>query len=279
MKRIRWLWLALSFLLIGFIGWTAWENGFLTVTHVTIEHEDIPNSFSGFRIALISDLHNAEYGNNNEKLLTMLRQEDPDMIALVGDFVDSRRTDFDVSLHFAEQAIAIAPIYYVLGNHEARLTEDFPSFEQQLKNLGITVLRNNEVFIERNGQIIRIIGIDDPMTVTKKRGENEAVILHALSKFDWEQPTYTILLSHRPEMFDAYCQYRVDLTLTGHNHGGLIRIPGIGGLYAGERFFPLYDAGLFEKEETAMYLSRGAGNSSYTFRINNRPEIVILTLA
>jgi predicted MPP superfamily phosphohydrolase len=278
MKRIRWLWAVLSFLLVCLIGWTVWENCSPIVTLVTIENEQIPDSFSGFRIALISDLHNAQYGENNEQLLTMLRQEDPDMIALVGDFVDSRRTDFDVSLHFAEQALTIAPIYYVMGNHEARLTEEFPSFAQQLKDYGVTVLRNEEAYIRRNEQFIRIVGIDDPMTVTKKRSENEAVILHALSKFDWESTPYTILLSHRPEQFDAYCQYHVDLALTGHNHGGLFRLPGIGGLYAGEQLFPLYDAGLFEKEKTVMYLSRGAGNSSYTFRINNRPEIVILTL-
>lgn len=278
MKRKRWLWLTLSILLIGLIGWTAWENCSPVITHTTIENERLPDAFSGYRIALISDLHNAQYGENNDRLLDMLRKEAPDMIAIVGDFVDSRRTDFEISLNFAKQALSIAPIYYVVGNHEARLTEEFPQFEQQLIQCGVTVLRNEETLIHRDGQSIRIIGIDDPMTVTNKRGENEAVILHALSAFPSDPLQYTILLSHRPELFDAYCQNQIDLALTGHNHGGLIRLPWIGGLYAGEQIFPEYDAGLFEENGTTMYLSRGAGNSSYTFRINNRPEIAMITL-
>lgn len=279
MKRIRWLWIVLSILLIGLICWTVWENCSPVITHTTIESERLPDAFSGYRIALISDLHNAQYGENNWRLLDMLRKEDPDMIAIVGDFVDSRRTNFEISLRFAQMALPIAPIYYVVGNHEARLTDEFSQFEQQLTQYGVTVLRNEEMLIHRNGQTIRLIGIDDPMVVTNKKGENEAVILHALSAFPIDPSQYTILLSHRPELFDAYCQNQIDLALTGHNHGGLIRLPWIGGLYAGGQFFPQYDAGLFEKDGTTMYLSRGAGNSSYTFRINNRPEIAIITLA
>ncbi len=278
MRPKRLLCIILSVLLICAISWTVWENHSPMLTEATIQSNRLPSAFSGYRIAHISDLHNAQYGTDNIQLLDMLRQAQPDMIAITGDFVDSRRTNFNVSLHFAQEAAKIAPVYYVIGNHEARLTDDYPLFEQQLIQCGVTVLRNDEAFIRRDDQTIRILGIDDPLTVTDKKDENEAVIVHALSKFETTANTYTILLSHRPEFFDAYCQYQVDLVLSGHNHGGLIQIPFVGGLYANEQLFPEYDDGLFMSNNTTMYLSRGAGNSSYTFRINNRPEISILTL-
>ncbi len=278
MKSRRLLWLLVPVLLIGLIGWTVWENNSPMLTKTTIASARLPESFSGYRIAHISDMHNAQYGTDNAILLDILRQTQPDMIAITGDFVDSRRTDFDISLRFAQQAVQIAPVYYVIGNHEARLTDDYPRFEQQLIQCGVTVLRNEESYITRDGQAIRILGIDDPLLTTMKDSEKEAVVLHALSMFKAQPTTYTILLSHRPELFDAYCQYQIDLALTGHNHGGLIRIPLLGGLYAGQQLFPEYDDGLFVNGDTAMYVSRGVGNSSYTFRINNRPEIAILTL-
>ncbi len=279
MKPKQRLWMLVSVLLICVIGWMIWENNSPMLTETTIVSDRLPDAFSGYRIAHISDMHNAQYGTDNAKLLDMLHQAQPDMIAITGDFVDSRRTDFDVSLHFAQQAVQIAPVYYVIGNHEARLTDEYPRFEQQLIQSGVTVLRNEESYITRDGQAIRILGIDDPRLTTMKEEENEAVVLHTLSMFEAQPDTYTLLLSHRPELFDAYCQYQVDLALTGHNHGGLIRIPFLGGLYAGQQFFPEYDDGLFANSNTAMYVSRGVGNSSYTFRINNRPEIAILTLA
>ncbi len=279
MKPKRLLWSLVLVLLVGLIAWTIWENNSPMITETTIVTERLPNSFSGYRIAHISDMHNAQYGADNATLLEMLRHAQPDMIAITGDFVDSRRTDFNISLRFAQQAVKIAPVYYVMGNHEARLTDDYPRFEQQLIQCGVTVLRNEESYIARNGQTIRIVGIDDPRLITMNEGENEAIVLHTLSSFEAKPDTYTILLSHRPELFDAYCQYQIDLALTGHNHGGLIRIPFVGGLYAGQEFFPKYDDGLFTNGMSTMFLNRGLGNSSYTFRINNRPEIAILTLA
>ncbi len=279
MKPKRLLWCFVLVLLIGLITWTIWENNSPMITETTIVSERLPNSFSSYRIAHISDMHNAQYGADNATLLDMLRQAQPDMIAITGDFVDSRRTDFNISLRFAQQAVKIAPVYYVMGNHEARLTDDYPQFEQQLIQCGVTVLRNEESYITRDGQTIRLLGIDDPRLTTMKEEENEAVMLHTLSAFEVQPDTYTILLSHRPEFFDAYCQYQIDLALTGHNHGGLIRIPFVGGLYAGQEFFPKYDDGLFTNGRSTMFLNRGLGNSSYTFRINNRPEIAILTLA
>lgn len=278
MKRRRLLWIILSVFLILITGWTIWENCSPQITETVISSARLPDEFFGYRIAHISDFHNAQYGAENQRLLEMLRTAKPDIIAITGDFIDSRRTDFDVSLRFAQEAIKIAPVYYCIGNHEARLMKEFPNFEDKLIACGVNVLRNGQAIITRNDQTIRIVGVDDPLTVTRDKVENEGVMRHFLSQLELTPDTYTILLTHRPELFKTYCDYPLDLILSGHNHGGLIQIPGLGGLFANEEFFPMYDSGLFTQDNTVMYISRGIGNSSYTFRINNRPELPLLIL-
>lgn len=171
------------------------------VHEIAITDSKIPEPFSGFRIVQVSDLHNAEFGADNQRLLTMLESTNPDIIVLTGDLVDSSHTDIEVSLAFARQAVRIAPTYY------------------------------------------------------------------------------TVLLSHRPELFDIYVEGGVDLVLTGHAHGGQFRLPVIGGVVApGQGVFPKYDAGLYTEGSTNMVVSRGLGNSVIPFRVNNRPEIVVVEL-
>ena len=251
--------------------WIVKGNGNVAITEYTIENEKIPESFSGFKILHISDLHNAELGEDNEKVTLLAKTTDCDIIVMTGDMIDSRNTKVDVAVDFAKEMINIAPVYYVTGNHEARVREDYEKFREELIEIGVTVLENETVKIERNGEKISLVGIHD--TGFDFNTGADYLVKGAIDESD----DYKVLLSHRPEYFEKYDG--VDLIFSGHAHGGQIRLPFIGGLFApGQGIFPKFDGGCYEKEGKAMVVSRGLGNSLFPVRINNNPEIVVVTL-
>lgn len=247
------------------------EDKTLETTNYVIESEKIPESFSGFRIAHVSDLQNCTIGRKNEKLLKLLSDEKPDMIAITGDLADSRHTRISVAVSFASEAAKIAEVYYVTGNHEARLNRrgKFEKMDNALKSAGVNTLHNRRAEKVIGGDKISVIGVDDPIFGISVEEEIKKV----------KDDSYSLLLAHHPEFFDTYCDCKIDLALTGHAHGGQIRLPKKGGLFApGQGVKPVYDAGLYEKDKTKMILSRGIGNSLFPFRINNRPEVCIVEL-
>ena len=261
--------------LAGAAGWIAWGNTALVQTEQVVRSERLPAAFSGYRIAHVSDLHNAQFGTDNEKLLELLRTAAPDCIAVTGDIVDSRRTDFDVAAAFMDAAAEIAPVYYVTGNHESRL-KDYPELEQRFTDSGVTVLHSAATDIVRDDERIRLIGIDDPDFSSTE--DSTAYVADALEGLA-DEAVFTVLLSHRPELFAAYAAAGVDLTLSGHAHGGQFRLPFIGGLAAPDQgLFPRYTSGLYTNGRSQMVVSRGLGNSLFPFRVNNRPEVVLITL-
>lgn len=261
------------------ITWIAWNNKNLEVNYYTISGSKIPDSFKGYRIALITDLHNDEIGENNAVLLEKLRKEQPDMIAIVGDIVDCYDTDIEIAIDFAAKAVQIAPTYYVTGNHEAFVTS-YSQLESLLTEAGILVLHDEYILLEKNNDSICLIGLDDPsFKVDYFTGDSVVVIEDALTELVPESDSFNVLLSHRPELFEVYVDHNIDLVLSGHAHGGQFRLPFIGGLYApNQGIFPEYDAGLFTKYGTNMIVSRGIGNSKFPYRFNNRPEIIIVEL-
>ena len=272
--------------LSALIGWIIWGNLAIEITEFTVERADLPQSFDGFRIAHLSDLHNAEFGKDNEKLVELLDQSDPDIIVLTGDMIDSRRTDILVVTSLAPKLVAIAPTYFITGNHEGRLdTEQYKMLTDGLVSAGVTVLEHRTVTVTRGDESITLVGVEDPRRdegwteddEISARCERMKTKLEALSG-EYET-TYCVLLSHRPDMLDVYAEADVDLVLSGHMHGGQFRLPFIGGLYApSQGLFPEYDAGHYSKDSTDMIVSRGLGNSAFPFRINNRPEIVVVEL-
>ena len=272
--------LIMSVLVILCLGiWILWGNTALEVNEYEIMSDKIPEAFTGFRIAQVSDLHNAEFGEGNEKLIELLSQTDPDIIVITGDLIDSRHTDIEIALDFARQAIKLAPVYYVSGNHEARVHE-YEDLKMGLAEAGVIVLEDQKVQITREGGSITLMGIDDPSFQEDYLfGDSESVARQAIKDLQNESDGYTILLSHRPELFDSYVDSGVDLVFSGHAHGGQFRLPFIGGLVApNQGFFPKYDAGQFTEENTTMIVSRGVGNSIIPLRFNNRPEIVVAEL-
>lgn len=268
----------LSGILLILIVWAAWGNAALELNTYTISSRGLPDAFDGYRIAQVSDLHNAEFGDGNQRLLDMLREAEPDMIAITGDLIDSRKTNIAVALAFAEEAVRIAPCYYVSGNHEARVPE-YRELKAGLEAAGVTVLDDARVEIEISGKSITIIGVNDPSFLADYLTSDAAVMDRKLSELSSEDTSFTILLSHRPELFDTYAAHDMDLVLTGHAHGGQFRLPLIGGLIApNQGLFPKYDDGLYSEGNTNMIVSRGLGNSIIPFRFNNRPEVVLIEL-
>ena len=265
--------------LLALIIWTAWGNTALELNTYTISSDRLPGAFDGYRIAHVSDLHNAEMGKDNEKLLDMLREAKPDIIAITGDLIDSRNTDIDIALQFTKAAMEIAPCYYVTGNHEARVSE-FDKLKEGMIELGVAVLEDVRIKLEQSGETISLLGFNDPSFQTDYLfGDSETVMQSKLHEITNEEDTYSILLSHRPELFEVYTESKVDLVLSGHAHGGQFRLPFVGGLVApNQGLFPKYDAGLYTEENTNMIVSRGIGNSILQFRFNNRPEVILIDL-
>lgn len=279
MKKKKWLLLLLVLALAVCltVQWVIWADTALECNEIVVACPDLPENFNGYRIAHISDLHNAEYGEGNEKLLTLLAEAKPDIIAITGDLVDSRETNIDVALNFAREAVKIAPCYYATGNHESRV-QGFAELEQGLKAAGVVVLRNESTVLEKNGQAIQIIGLDDYTFFDGSSGvECVNNMLQALERVNGE--AFSVLLSHRPEFVEEMSMRGIEVILSGHAHGGQIRLPFVGGLYGPDQgYFPEYDAGLFCVGNTSMVVSRGLGNSQFPFRVNNRPEVVLIIL-
>jgi len=258
-------------LLIAVTVWTVWANTALECNLYTISSPSLPQAFDGFRIVQVSDLHNDVFGKDNGDLLEMIRDAEPNMIAITGDMIDSYDTDPDFALAFAAEAVKIAPCYYVTGNHEPR-HEDWRQFLLDLKQAGVHVLYDARAEIEINGEKIAVLGINDPVFETY---EDMNIAVSSLMGDE----AFSVLLSHRPELMADYAAAGVDLVLSGHAHGGQFRLPFVGGLFAPDQgIFPVYDAGEYHQDGTTMIVSRGIGNSAFPFRINNRPEIVVVEL-
>ena len=266
-------------IILVLVVWIRWGNTALEINEYKIVSNSVPQNFDGFRIAQVSDLHNAEFGEGNSKLLELLSQTEPDIIVLNGDLIDSRNTDIEIALAFAREAMKIAPVYFVSGNHEARVSE-YEDLKMGLAEAGVIVLENQKVEITREGESITLMGIDDPsFQESYLFGDAEGVTKQAIESLQRESDGYTILLSHRPELFDLYVDTEMDLVFSGHAHGGQFRLPFIGGLVApNQGFFPKNDAGLFSEDNTTMIVSRGVGNSIIPLRFNNRPEIILVEL-
>jgi len=276
-RRLGRVWIIAAAVVL-FASWMLWGNLSLGVTRCSVEISGLPQAFDGFKIAVISDLHNAEFGRENSRLIGLTEGESPDIIALTGDIADSRRTDIQTAASAAEKLAAIAPCFYVTGNHESRIGEQYQQLEDLLTAAGVTVLHDRFEKIQQDGEELIIAGLDDPAFAGIYTDEKFSAAAAKLTAMDMPEGC-CVLLSHRPEMFETYVSSGVDLVLCGHAHGGQFRLPFIGGLIAPDQgFFPKYDAGMFSESGTVMIVSRGIGNSIFPVRFNNRPEIVIVEL-
>ena len=233
----------------------------------------LPESFDGFKIVQLSDLHGAEFGEDGTELVEKVAQLEPDIIALTGDFVTDEG-DLEAVEKLARRLTKLCPVYFVSGNHEfgSGLAAQVRSI---MENAGVRYLSNEYLTISRGEDRIVLGGVEDPLAYADMLMPDELA-----KKMDEAYPSaFRILLGHRNYWMTEYPELPVDLILSGHAHGGLVRIPGVGGLIGTDRhLFPDFVEGMFYNGSYTMIVSRGLGNSVAVPRIFNRPEIVCVTL-
>lgn len=257
---------------------------FRTVNY-TISAKRLPPEFGGFKIVHLSDLHGALYGRDNEELVREIRRISPHIIFMTGDMADSSPYGVPRLKNLCSQLCGDYPVYGVLGNHEQELEQDVRNpLLKSLKKMGVTILENEWRTISRQGASIRLYGLVTPMKYYK----------NILKEYQWgvkftaedtrkllgegEVSCYKILLAHNPLYYPAYRDWGADLTLSGHIHGGIIRIPKLGGLLSPDlTLFPRYDGGHFKEQGKDLVVSRGLGNH-FLVRVLNPPELVTIVL-
>ena len=257
-------------------GFFQWSNRSLQVERFTFTSSRLPQGFDGCIIVQLTDLHGAEFGENNQDLIDRVRALSPDYIFLTGDLLDRfRETPHSYAVDLGAALAAIAPTYFVTGNHEWALPH-VPDLKDGLEAAGVTVLDNRFVTLDRGGDQILLAGVDDPNGYADQKTPEE---LAQEVRAAWGDG-FWILLAHRNNLFPRqYSLLGADLVIAGHGHGGMIRLPFTDGLISVERtLFPSYTAGFYEENGSTALISRGLGNSGPSFRLFNRPQIAVLTL-
>ena len=258
-----------------------YDNFKIDITEYTVENATLPKSFDNFKIIHLSDLHNTEFGKDNEKLLRIIKEQEPDAVFVTGDTIDGFYTNIQIPINLFKEILKICDVYFVVGNHESRVnTNIHTEFIDTLSEIGVIVLKDDSAYIEKDGERIQVIGLKDASDYKIDYSENYTEkITETINILD-DKNTFSILLSHHPELFPEYKNTDIDLVFSGHAHGGQFRLPFIGGIIAPEQgLFPEYDAGVFTENNTTMVVSRGLGNSIIPVRINNSPEVIVLTFS
>lgn len=246
----------------------------LEISRYEVASQKLPESFDGFKIVQLSDLHGAEFGEDGMELVDKVGSLEPDMIALTGDFVTDEG-DLAAVEKLAARLVKLCPVYFISGNHE------FGSglaikVRNILERAGVKYLSNEYLTINRGDDEILLGGVEDPLAYADMLSPDEL----AQKMNDAAPDAFKILLGHRNYWMTEYPELPVDLIFCGHAHGGLIRIPGVGGLIGTDRrLFPDFDAGQFNNDRYTLIVSRGLGNSVPIPRIFNRPEIVCVELS
>mgnify|MGYP004687104777 FL=1 len=262
--------LILILIIIILIPFCLYQNKHLVITTYTYESEKLGADLDGYRIVQISDLHNATFGKENKKLLETIRSCSPDIIVITGDLVDSNHTNVERAVAFVKEAVKIAPVYYVTGNHEYWL--DPSENEQMMQGIlaaGAYDLDDEAVRIEKGDSSFLLVGLDDQHL-------SDETLKNLLQE---QKNELSIVLAHEPQYLQNYANAEADLVLTGHAHGGQIRLPFVGGIVAPDQgFLPEYTSGQYNSADTEMIVSRGLGNSIIPVRLFNYPEVVCVEL-
>lgn len=257
----------------------------IDVSEYVITSDKVPKAFNGYKILQLSDLHNVSFGKNNIRLLKKVEKIAPDIIVMTGDMVNTNSKNYNNFYSLAKELADKYTCYYIMGNHEMRLDgKKQLDILYKLTALEINVLNNNETTIQKDNEFIHIYGLHQPLSTYKNALKNSVETDFTLEQMNRifpivDKETFNVLLSHSPFDFEIFEKWGADLVLSGHVHGGLIRLPFIGGILSPERtFFPKYDAGEFSIGDSKMILSRGLGNGTINLRIFNNPEICVIKL-
>ena len=255
------------------------QNKKLKVRKTTLKFDKLPQAFDNFKIAQVSDIHCDKVGHSDLSFINKIKNFNPDMIVITGDILDSYNNDMDIAYNILSQLAIIAPCYFVSGNHELRLPEEYNQLINRMKKLNITHLHNSKLFITKNNESINLVGVEDYNFFKNEDNLNHRANFIKTLKELYSSNHFNILLSHRPEKFPIYADIKYELIFSGHAHGGQWRIPFVGGIFSpSQGFFPKYTNGNYVLEDSTMIVSQGLGNSSFPIRINNRIELILATL-
>ena len=251
----------------------------LVTSEYGLFYSNLPAEFDGFRITVLSDIHAAEFGRNNKRLIKKVWGTAPDIIAITGDLIDGDKSpttyeQLAIAGRLASELIEIAPVYYITGNHDWN-SGAARQLITILEECGVAVLRNSYTLLEEGGVSIVLAGTDDPngpADIVKPRAFVESIMAAEGSRFK-------ILLEHRNNHLQLYSELGVDLILSGHAHGGIVRLPFTDGLIGPSRdFLPTYTSGVYPMGTSNMVVSRGVGNHTGWPRFLNNPQVVVVEL-
>lgn len=271
-----------------------WQNNAVDVDEYVVESPALPEELDGCRIVQLSDLHNKRYGEDQKRLIRLLEKAGPDLILVTGDLIDKRRTKEDRwgnALSLIRQAVELAPVFYVSGNHEWE-SGLYKELRPQLETLGAEILDDGFTVLDHGQASMAVLGVSDPAAFSKdvkqgrpmKKAELPACVDKVRERLEWlcgqqDETAFQVLIAHRPQLVGMYAAAGVHLVFSGHAHGGQVRLPRLGALYAPDQGWrPKYTEGPYIQGNTVMIVSRGLGNSSCPFRILDKPQIVVVTL-
>lgn len=276
--------LAVLLAIAAVIAWGVFGSKYaLEVTNYVLSS---PKLTAPIRVVQLTDLHNSEFGENNERLVRMVQKQSPDLIFMTGDMLNGREDETEIAVSLVRRLIEVAPVYFSFGNHEVTHERMFGrDLTALFKEAGATVLDGTYEDVTVNGQTIRLGGIYGYCLPEKyyATGEAKRWECEYLKEFQ-DTESYTLLLAHLPTCWirnDNLDIWQIDCVLSGHEHGGQIRLPLIGGLYAPDQgFFPGRSSGIYASQDgkRVMVLSRGLGSANAVPRMNNAPEIVVVDI-
>lgn len=254
----------------------------------------LPIAFDNYRFIFLSDLHGKVYGKNNAKLIDLIHKARPDCILIGGDMVvggESKRyregysplsyNSVIASVELLSQLSNEYKIIHALGNHEEKLHPKlWEEYRANLEDLGIHIVDNDKyVIIDDNGESISIYGLSLGREYYPKLRKRKLSLANIINKIGQKDENYSILMAHSPLYFDAYSRWKADLTLSGHLHGGIMRLPIAGGVIGPDFFlFPKYSGGVYTENGSTMIVSCGAGSHTINLRVFNPPELSLVEL-
>lgn len=255
-------------------GFLLWGNCSLQTTETALVSPALPPAFDGLRIVELADLHGRVFGRGSRRLLAAVRRAEPDLICIDGDLFDEH-TDLAMLPPLLRGLCAIAPVYYVTGNHEWRVP-GLRGILAQMRACGVTVLQDDWRVLRRGEDALVLAGTDDPCGPAERKTPAELI---ADIRAEAGEAAFLLLLTHRNDQLPQWSALGVQAVLAGHCHGGVVRLPFVGGLFGTDRrLFPAWDAGLYRQGETVLYVSRGLGYTNVHFRLFNRPEVAVIVL-
>lgn len=303
-KKILRILIIIYFLILFSLIINAFLNQGVYIKKYNLKYTNLPNEFNNYKILQLTDVHSIRTKEQINQIVNKVKKQEPNIIVITGDLIDSgyyanQNSAYqtkkisvieNLTIKFIQELTKISKVYYVYGNHEMMLLDDPENnkFKVKLEELGVQILNNEIHYLYEGESRIKLLGIQDPACLYKDKvyskiegssSDKAKAILDDLYTKD-SSKEFTILLAHRPECFKVYADYGIELTLSGHTHGGMLRLPFIRGIYAHPQgFFPDYSYGIYKNGNSKMIVGAGIGYSgNIHFRVYNLPEIEVINL-